>query len=1573
MQREVFFLGAAGILCASSLFGQVCVGSPAIGFAAGSATISASRNCVGLFWCHEPNVSGVEYRLVPSDCDPFAGSCTVRAVVPLQFPGNHNNSVGIGFIDSPVKLLWESSQGGFVGACGHIGARIQVDEGETWIQRSFSCGATGGGEVFDLEVMVCDDVAGCEHNVHKMVDLTNAVLEVAVCPTPPEDDCDDNCLGCRAAGGGTAGTGGGGASAAGGGGHAGGRGTGPGALLRYKAGSIGKGDLPGSGDWGLGRFWSHTYAQRLFEDDDPSPHASRVYLVTGTAVYKTFIDDDGDGDYEQVSPADEYRRLEKIAGGWTLSGLGGTVDSFDTAGQWLSRVDKNGNATTASYSGGELSSVSFPDGRREDFEYSVGDLVSIAEVGVDGTTSRTWTYTWSGQYLTRIDRPDGTALSYLYDDPAHPGYMTRATLIGSDGVSERITGAWEYDASGNVVKLWRGAADFASGVGRWEFAFDDPVLPAVTTITDPLGNVSTTTWATDRGSVHRKPKATQIDGDCPVCGLGPNSQLAYEDAANPYRVTEEVDGRGHVTRFEYDASGQRTRRIEAFETALERETTWTWEPSFPAFVATMTEPSTSDFPNLKTTTHVYDGSGDRTSQTVDGFEDDLAFSFTTAYGHNAGGRVTSIDPPGYDTGDQTTFTYDPARGNGFLVLESRTDPLIGTTTFGYDAFNRRTSVTDPNGVVTETQYDALDRVRFVIRQGATPAEDLVTEHRYDVFGDLFQTVLPEGNVIEYGYDAAGRLESIERKPDDTSESHLERVVYTLDGFGNRVLEEHERWTGDAWDRRSQSAYQYSNRCQLDQATQGFGGEEVTTEYAYDCDGNQEQLWDANHPSAGQTAPATTEYVYDELDRLIEVRQPWGGAGGGEAVVTYDYDVQDHLAQVTDGEGAVTTYLYSDRDLMTEETSEVSGTTIQRYNEHGELESRTDARGVTMTRTIDELDRVTLEDFPDDSLDVTYVWDDPGVAFSLGRLTGIERDGHAVGYAFDRFGRTLQDGDLSYGYDGNGNRTAIGYPGGVSAIYTYDAADRQATLTVQQSGQPDAEIVTASSYEPNGPLASVDLGNGLAETRAYDTRYFPSAVQVGGAMPVLDWQYATDAVGNPTAIADALDPGNDRTYAYQDVQYYLTQGDGPWADLSWSYDRIGNRLAETRDGVTDTYAYLSNAALGNSAQLDEIQLGAGGTRSFTYDAAGNQTRVDTGGGAVDRAYDDAGRLSRQERAAALAATDFLYDGRSYLRSAAGVTFDPPGPGTVFCDGFESGDVTAWGSGSSLCPTVTTSEPTYSSEGLLHRVTSPGQSHAVFYFAGRPVVQLTSPGTLRYLTTDHLGTPFVATDAGGAEIWSDGFEPFGRDWREGTPDGAWENGVFLRFPGQWLDDTWTEASLGAEVAYNVHRWYESETGRYSRPDPLGVTRDELNVYLYASSSPPFNFDLLGLKYINLSCQPIRYKPEKDGSAKLLLSGGEVEQADGFYSNCGQICGAGPSDKVFKSRGGVNIVFEGGCSASKCVTWRYESGGDRALNTIWIPKKEKGGWKNKGWLGENTNWPTAPPCCIPNLPSSPPAAPP
>jgi YD repeat-containing protein len=221
------------------------------------------------------------------------------------------------------------------------------------------------------------------------------------------------------------------------------------------------------------------------------------------------------------------------------------------------------------------------------------------------------------------------------------------------------------------------------------------------------------------------------------------------------------------------------------------------------------------------------------------------------------------------------------------------------------------------------------------------------------------------------------------------------------------------------------------------------------------------------------------------------------------------------------------------------------------------------------------------------------------------------------------------------YDENGNRTEIGYPGGEVARYTHDFADREATLEFEPAGGSAESVVSSASYYARGPLSSVDLGNGLTETRVHDERYLPARITVaptGGGAALLDWDYTNDGVGNPTFVDDLLG-GVDRAYGYQDVQYYLTQGDGPWGALDWTYDRIGNRLTESRDGgAADVYSYQPNSgALGNTARLASIQHGIGGTTTFSFDAAGNQIQTNASGVVTDWTYDDASRLSRIERA------------------------------------------------------------------------------------------------------------------------------------------------------------------------------------------------------------------------------------------------------------------------------------------------------------------------------------------------------
>ena len=123
---------------------------------------------------------------------------------------------------------------------------------------------------------------------------------------------------------------------------------------------------------------------------------------------------------------------------------------------------------------------------------------------------------------------------------------------------------------------------------------------------------------------------------------------------------------------------------------------------------------------------------------------------TTSYTRSSAGQPLTVDPPGYGTDDVTTFLYGVSGANGLLASE-RSDPLAGTTWFGYDAFNRRTHVTNPNLEETVTAYDALDRVVSVTATGP-PA--LVTTYHYSPLGDLFCTLTGNIHVIRGEHFAA---------------------------------------------------------------------------------------------------------------------------------------------------------------------------------------------------------------------------------------------------------------------------------------------------------------------------------------------------------------------------------------------------------------------------------------------------------------------------------------------------------------------------------------------------------------------------------------------------------------------------------------------------------------------------------------------------------------------------------------------------------------------------------------------------------------------------------------------------
>jgi len=1501
----VFVVSCLALLRAVSLEGQACTDinpPPGIPIWSGDSnpTISRSCNCSCVgdsgYRCYQPINLGVGYTTT-GGCDPRSATCNVQARVTFQFPGN-KQSLGYG-----PGLDWRAPSGTQTGTCGGFTKEITEDQGVAILQISgYSCTNPDTSQAAGTYSVIATSCfqSSCGHPALTVpVNLSVPALWRRFCARPLPS-------GCAKGRGGAAG----GSCCVGSGGSTPTTGQGPSvtpeghpAALTYQAGGVGNDPFPGAASWrtALGRNWSHEYAERIVLDPDVGSEAT-VWLLTRWGTFQKFTDLQLDGTYSTSEPADDFRELTWTNPGWTLRDLDGTVEAFDGSGNWLSTTDRNLNQYLGHYTTGQLTQVDFPDGRNEVFTYyASGKLWTITQNGRGGGV-RTWTYYWTGDDLTQIDRPDGRSWTFTYGDPANPGYMTRMTLVGTDA-SQRVEGAWAYDVWGNVVQTWKGSTSFASGFERWSFSYDDPANPTETTVTDPMNNASTQTYERDPAS--GKARTLSISGDCPTCGAGPNSTFDYSTSPNYFLPNSVTDARGVTTEYEYDAWGNVTKKTEAAndpfsDPDLPRVTDYVYDSTYHSFVTEIAGP----YPDGGAATRIVDSAydplnGNLTSRTQYGNEPTYTgiYPWVTSYpDYNAAGQVKTIDPLGYGTGDQTTFTYNITGANG-LLPDSRIDPIdstINTTSFEYDSFNRRTAIVDPNGHRVETAYDQLGRVTTVTFKGdnVDPGSislppDLVTSYTYNVLGDLFCTEYPRGNAVRYLYDDAGRLEEVARGTavNTPSASNCldpvfpeERTFYTLDNYGHRTKEELSRWNGSAWISPPDATtdYNYSTRCHLDSVVRGSS----TTTYDYDCAGNLSVLTEG----LGSPVETTTTYGYDGVNRLTSTTQDWGGVLGGTLETHYGYDVQDHLTSVTDGEGNVTSYVYSDRDLLISENSPASSPSSYRYNPHGELEHETHCDNqdclnpIEIARTVDEADRVTAIDYPGSEPDVAFsysqdVYDIQNPTHQVGHLFSMNRGSIATDYGYDPYWRLVNDGELTMGLDDNGLPSTIRYPQGIETRTTYDASDRPTTLEISEDDGANwsnvvGSVSSGATYWALGPLDTLPFGNGNTETRTYDGRYLPAKITTSDTQgSLLDWAYTVDALGDITAIDDTLASNEDRSFSYQPDQRFLTSATGPWpGPLTWTYDKIGNRLTEVRGGgipYSDTYNYTAGTS-GNTALLASITRDGGSYRTYTFDGRGFLDSVDASGNVVDFTYDGAGLQNKTLRGVPPNSTelDYEYDARGFLAKAHTPTITPTPHCTssngVFCDDYETGDFACWSSVSGgtpggICPWNATSDyvaSTYSSAGRLYgldRVVSGVlQRRAVLYLGDRPVAiwarSGANPSTFTYLTTDHLGTPILAMNETGAAVWSGGFEPFGEDYT--ASPSAQDAGVFLRLPGQWWDALFEDSTLGALQSQNLHRWYESTIGRYSSPDPLAQFLPVPRLFAYVDSNPLSAADPSGL---------------------------------------------------------------------------------------------------------------------------------
>ncbi len=691
-----------------------------------------------------------------------------------------------------------------------------------------------------------------------------------------------------------------------------------------------------------------------------------------------------------------------------------------------------------------------------------------------------------------------------------------------------------------------------------------------------------------------------------------------------------------VTNFyEYNRHDQLTREYTAKNTELGRLYEYSYLDDETLFVTKQTAPSIALGKRLQTLTD-YDSNRYVTSITTNAYDaQGNPLVRKSSFVNNTNGQILEIDGSRTDIDDKTTYTYHPC-GAGTAKcgqVHTITNALGHVTTFEeYTNAGLVSKMIDLNGLITETQYDGMDRpIEIVQYQGTEPKRTMAFSYR-GAKSHVASMTYPDGKVVTFVYDNAQQL--IEFKDDNGN-----RTTYSYDKNGNRIGEkEYGGADGQELQRQIDNTFN-----KLDLLTQiNAAGSVYQTEY--DSEGRVVAEIDANQNPA-------TRYEYDVLDRLTKIQDAIGN------FTNYTYNVADQLIQVQAPNGVTTQFEYNDFDEITKEISADRGVRTYSYDDAGNVIAMTDARGITVTYEYDALNRLTAATFPNASENISYVYD--SCVNGLGRVCQITDASGTTSYEYDAYAnitkKTKQElGNsyvTSYVYDIMNVMTQMTYPNGLVANYQLDDLGRVDTLTVNYNGETNT-VFSNASYRSDGKMLQSTLGNGLIDNRSYDLQGRLTAQSLTGSGNVFSQNYGYDANGNILTIDQTTDQSNSFTYQY-DALDRLSGEDGVNGNKNYSYDGNGNRLSQTLAGSTDVDSYeyqtgsnqlikinateLARDAVGNVLldgtrsfsyndrnQLESISQTGSQIAAYEYDSANLRTRKSTQNASFLYAYDIVGR-------------------------------------------------------------------------------------------------------------------------------------------------------------------------------------------------------------------------------------------------------------------------------------------------------------------------------------------------------------
>lgn len=685
--------------------------------------------------------------------------------------------------------------------------------------------------------------------------------------------------------------------------------------------------------------------------------------------------------------------------------------------------------------------------------------VTVSGFAPDGTggwlpVSRQSTYQYAGPLNQRsqVDGPrtnvsDITLYAY-YPDAAGEGYNRARlrTVTGPTGIVERDN--IQYTATGRVA-----AEDRPNGL-----SLSYSYYPG----NDRLETLSETDGSTSRITRWTRLETGEVESITTAFNT-PEATTLYFGYDTARRLTRITDGLGNYIEFSLDTEGNRTGEdIHDSATALHRTLTRVFDSyNRLDFSASGDDPGNPGTP----------------LETLDPVHDD----FDALPDHRVDGEGTVTDF-GYDALKRLTATNQDPGG------------LNEQTLYGYDAGDRLSTVTAPNGGVTTYSYDDLGNL---VR---TDSPDTgTTTYTHDAAGNILTKTTAAGTAeavtLGYSYDALNRLLGVD------APGTLDDITFTYDTCANGVGRLCEVETGSA-----------------------------TVYYAYDAFGNV-----ISHQSIG--------YTHDAAGRVSTLTYPSG------AVLTRHYDAAGQVSAVdlTVGGmtqplatgigyapfGEVTSLNFGNGKSLAQDFDSAYRTRSQLvtgvldlgytgYDGNGNLETRTDSFSATGSFTYDALDRLDTADGP---FGAGWNYDyypngnrslgDEGAPVGLAYEAGSNRLDQ-VGSAdviLDVAGNTLVQGNRSYSYTPHRRLAAASDNGVEVASFAYNGLGQR-----QAKDRPDG-TGRRFLYGPDGELrVETDRnGNLLREYLYLNGRllavYYPDSDQDGQS------NVAEDSAGTNPAVPD----------------------------------------------------------------------------------------------------------------------------------------------------------------------------------------------------------------------------------------------------------------------------------------------------------------------------------------------------------------------------------------------------------------------------------------------------------------------